>query len=781
MNTPSRDKLNIEVSHLGPILFLNGELSNKRQNLIFARNGVGKSFLSRGLRFLDRWHAGENIDEAANTLVSDESPDGKGYLTISQGTETLGRLFLQKNGNVNETGSGVLPDVNPERIFHVFSEDFVSKELREKHFTPDGNIENQIAVDSENLKLEEAQNAVEATEKAESAELDKLNRNFESSKLSSVHNNAGVSKNLTEYRNLILENVLGRWSERPTPPKQSFAEILKDLDSLKFIPMDPRYPETVSFIDVNDIEFEKINESVQKITSPSTVSQVIKQKIEANRDFFEKGTNLLDSNKDACPYCEQSVNSSPTADTIKAYIAYFKDEEALHKSDLRRYWRSLNDKKVEMKELVSHIANQRDRFDTLKRSLPSQRDELLDNCEAEINQVCTVIDRIKDTIESKARTIDQRADLPSGSLDEFVQHLNVAIKKNNSKGDALRIALEKADDERRNLQRSACSIFATEFARNQWNEIGSITKLRNELKLRRAELATQERASPTGEAKVRVAETFEYLLRQFFGKQYVFDRDRFVLKRGDNEMVRGPHQTLSDGEKNAIAFCYFVACIHRKVESARDYRKLVLIFDDPVTSMSYDFVFNIAQTLRYLRISPNGEITTNQGLSYDRTYERPDFIILTHSSYFFNIAFSNTIVSREAAFTLDLNNFGHKLTSIDTYVAPFQHQLQSIFEVAEEDREPDHQTGNAIRSVLEAVGRFCRPDKTHTLSEFLTFLAGEQNVQIRSVLINSLSHGSYDLETPSPDDLKLACADTIEVVERFACGQLALIRGDSDT
>ena len=581
MNTPSRDKLNIEVGHLGPILFLNGDLSSKRQNLIFARNGVGKSFLSRGLRFLDRWRAGENIDEAANSLVSDESPDGKGYLTISQGTETLGKLFLQKKDNVNETDGGVFPEVNPERIFHVFSEDFVSKELREKHFTPDGKIENQIAVDSENMKLEEAQNAVEVTEKAEAAELDNLKKIFESSKLSSVHNKAGVNKNLTEYRNLILEDVLSRWSNKPTPPKQSFAEILNDLKNLKSIPLDPIYPEPVDSIDVNDIEFEKISESIQRITSPSTVSQIIKQKIEANREFFEKGTKLLESNEDECPYCEQSVNASPTAATIKAYIAYFNDEEALHKSDLRRFWKALNDKKLKVQELVSHIANQRDRFDTLKRSLPSQRDELLDSCDAEVKQVLTVIARIKDTIESKARTIDQRTTLSSDNLDEFVQFLNVAIKSNNSKGEALRIAVERADDERRNLQRSACSIFAAEFARNQWNEIVNIAKLRNELKARRAELAAQERASPTADAKVRVAETFEYLLRQFFAKQYVFDRDRFVLKRGNNEMVRGPHQTLSDGEKNAIAFCYFIACIHRKVESERDYRKLILIFDDP--------------------------------------------------------------------------------------------------------------------------------------------------------------------------------------------------------
>ena len=74
------------------------------------------------------------------------------------------------------------------------------------------------------------------------------------------------------------------------------------------------------------------------------------------------------------------------------------------------------------------------------------------------------------------------------------------------------------------------------------------------------------------------------------------------------------------------------------------------------------------------------------------------------------------------------------------------------------------------------MGRFCRPDKSHNLSDFITFLAGDPDFQIKSVLINSLSHGTYYDETPSPDDLKLACEEAIAVVKRFAIGQLELLK-----
>lgn len=109
------------------------------------------------------------------------------------------------------------------------------------------------------------------------------------------------------------------------------------------------------------------------------------------------------------------------------------------------------------------------------------------------------------------------------------------------------------------------------------------------------------------------------------------------------------------------------------------------------------------------------------------------------------------------------------------YLAPFHEQLKDVYEVAHEN-SPNHTTGNSIRSVLEAVGRFCHPDKCDSLENFVKFLAGEEQMSLKSVMTNSMSHGSYIDETPPPDDLQLACEETIAVVERLAIGQLGVIR-----
>ncbi len=191
--------------------------------------------------------------------------------------------------------------------------------------------------------------------------------------------------------------------------------------------------------------------------------------------------------------------------------------------------------------------------------------------------------------------------------------------------------------------------------------------------------------------------------------------------------------------------------------------------------MSYDYIFAIAQTLKHLNISKQGRISVNPSEIDGNKSPRPNLLVLTHSSYFFNVARANAVIKPEATFALSNTGSKHKIARMSQYVAPFEQQLESIYRIAE-GKEPDHSTGNSIRSVLEAVGRFCRPDKTPSVQEFITFLAGEDGISIKSTLINSMCHGAYYDETPTADDIALACKEAIAVVERYAPGHLSLLK-----
>jgi len=769
MNSAPKPNFALSARHLGPVFTLDGELTRKNQNLIFARNGIGKSFLSRAFRYLDLYGQQEDVSDAAFNLVSDESTDGSGSFAFSRGTTKKGALDLQKSG------AAVTATVN-DTIFHVFSEDFVQDELRERKYELDGEIENQIAVDSENIKLDDAKKRLEVASEKSSEAYNTLDGIFTAAKETELSAKSGINKQLREYKTLSLEKLLENHQEKPEAPKQSLANIIKDLDSLKAIPAEPAYPGQVEAIATDDVDLDALAALLVRPTSPSSVSDAIKKKIDEHHGFYEEGARIVrDQHRTECPFCEQGITDPDPKAVIDAYIAYFEDEEEKHKASLRDFCRTLKKKEAQLDQSETQLARQKSRYDDLKRHVPSKKETVVNNGADALKNVRDAISAIKSLIEQKAAALGTALALPAEFLPAGVAAINKVIGENNEKAAALTSAVEKADEERKALQRKACAVFEREFAIGNWPAIENLRGLQADVVVKQNAVSELEKASPSAQARDRVAETFELLLKEFFAQKYVFDKATFVLKRGKQEMARGPHRTLSDGEKTAIAFCYFIACAHKKVATGSDYKKLFLVFDDPVTSMSYDFVFAIAQTLKNLNISDQGEISINPGKIDGNKCWRPELLLLTHSSYFFNISLTNRVVDDNAAFALHTDGKSHSLARLNKYIAPFQEQLIDINEVAN-GKDPDHRTANSVRSVLEAIGRFCRPDKSDSLTDFVKHLAGEEGMTLKSVLINSLCHGTYYDETPPPDDLVLACKETLVVVERYALGQLELIK-----
>ena len=98
--------------------------------------------------------------------------------------------------------------------------------------------------------------------------------------------------------------------------------------------------------------------------------------------------------------------------------------------------------------------------------------------------------------------------------------------------------------------------------------------------------------------------------------------------------------------------------------------------------------------------------------------------------------------------------------------------LSDIHGVANGSLRPNHTTPNSIRSVLEGIWKFCRPDLTN-LETFLQHLMRDYEIEIKSVMLNDLSHGGKVADPlHDSEDVKLAAIDAIAVVEKFAEGQV---------
>lgn len=718
------DALRLTATHLGPVASMDALLSKHAQNLIYARNGTGKSFLSRALRYLDLHAQGFDVTDAAFALVSEEAADSKGSFSLSKGGTNYGDLSLNCSGNSVKANSH-------NRIFHVFSEDFVHSELRQQNFDPDGNIENSIQLDQTNIDTKSIEAKIDIYREEIDIRKIEIGDILNSSKTDDLVGKASVRRQLTEFIALTAERLMAV-TIQPKLPDRSFKDVVSDLDSLKSIPADPKFPTAISRLQPATDSLNCIIKTIRKVTSPSTVSMEIKQKLGNNPEFFEKGIALLkQSETDNCPFCHQSIDHPSARDRIEMYLAYFADAEGKHKKELRSAWADATDMRTTIKDRFALISGEIIKYEALRKLIPSLRDAAL----PEFSEVYTEIDdlfgNLLAIIETKSASPSVVLGVPDDDITPLINVVNIKIDAINDRFNSINQAVNQSDNERRRLQREACAAFEQEFIHSHWSKIEIVHSHYSLLSAAQMELDELKKSQLTASVKERVADTFDSLITSFFGNKYSFDRTDFTLRRNDKKMARGVSRTLSDGEKTAIAFCYFISCVHKKVKSSSDYGKLFLVFDDPITSMSYDFVFSISQTLKNMTISASGEISINPASI--RISKRPDLIIFTHSSHFYNTCVTNRVVKDGAAFFLHNNGSTHKISRRDQFVTPFEQHLKEIVDV-HSGQDPSHTTGNAIRCVIEAIGRFCHPEKS-SLTDFITYLAGDGGFEVKSVLI----------------------------------------------
>ncbi len=769
MKPTPKQPYKINARHIGPIMDLeglDGELSNQNQNLIFASNGTGKSFLSRAFRYIAE-HAEnknqENLQSIHELLVSKESEDGSAKFIFLKGETPLAKLEITaQNKNPN-------PVINKQTIFHVFSQDFIDTELRETDYTLHKKIFKETILGKDNIKLAGARKIFDNS-KRDCAEEERLLASiFNNEKESELKNKAGLYVTLSEYKNLSVESCFAQNSPSQSSSTGRFLnEIIKDLDKLKSMPANLSSPEDLRQLLLDEIPYDKIQETLEKSISPSDIAKEIVKKIDAKPDFYKAGIALIiDEKLEFCPLCEQSLKDEAVKNIIITYIEYFSEAEEKAKERLKDYKKIINDKIKNIKNHEQNTTRQEKSFNNLKQYIPSQKAIIFENTDEQYKQIINILTELKSIIELKREDLSKKHKMPNGELYNILKKLNSNINDNNKKIYNIIKRYEKRTKERLGLRKELCQSFIPWFAKKYEYKIKIINDLKLDLEAQDNEIKRLEEANAKVNAKGLLASTFQDLLSDFFEK-YSFDEKKFTIKLNGGDMpVRGNSKTLSDGEKSVMAFCYFIAMIHQKVNDVGDYEKLFLIFDDPVTSMSYDFVYSIAEVLKNLRIL-NGKISIKHKQK-NESIPRPRLLILTHNSNFFNVAFTNGVVKPNAAFLFDTRNKKHKLSPSKEYMAEFHAHLKDIIFVANGVEDPSHTTANSIRSVLEAIQRFCWPNME--LRDFFGYLEEHKGIKVKSTLIQNYSHGRPDTTKPPHPQLKLACEDVKKIAKEFMPGR----------
>lgn len=112
--------------------------------------------------------------------------------------------------------------------------------------------------------------------------------------------------------------------------------------------------------------------------------------------------------------------------------------------------------------------------------------------------------------------------------------------------------------------------------------------------------------------------------------------DTFWIKRRDDghlyclarpNDINSTAQSLSEGEKTLISFLYFMELVkgtHEEHEAV-DIGKTIVVIDDPISSLSQNFVYDVATIIQHRLIKPPKGVA-----------KVPQVIVLTHNLFFFH-------------------------------------------------------------------------------------------------------------------------------------------------
>jgi len=172
-----------------------------------------------------------------------------------------------------------------------------------------------------------------------------------------------------------------------------------------------------------------------------------------------------------------------------------------------------------------------------------------------------------------------------------------------------------------------------------------------------------------------------------------------VVRYGENfyRVARATDQenafhSLSEGEKTVISFLYFMElCKGQKTATAMPQAKVVVI-DDPISSLSHLYVFNIGQLIKKYFMSND-------------LYKQ--VIVLTHSLYFFyelTITNHKTRGENQHLYRVLKNSNGSAVVSMK--YEEIQNDYQSYWSIIKDQSSPPALIANCMRNIVEYFFNF---------------------------------------------------------------------------
>lgn len=555
---------------------------NKKINLIYGHNGTGKSTIANYLQ------EPENSDfESCSIKNSGTTPDVLVY----------NEKFIERNffESINQPGVFTLSEGNKEAELAIEQAEkaLSSLEVRRTLLTEEG-----VKLNAKKLqKLTELKDEVW--------------------KGKTRHDRTALEFCLDGYKKdkeKFLEQV--RSAPLKLPGEINEAKLLQEAAELQSQSDIQKQNVTRITSNANAIEGNAVFLEVIVGSKDSYLSQLIQQL--GNSDWVKNGRQYFDVQTELCPFCQQKLPKSfkEAVELLfdEAYDSKISELETLH---------------INYQKLVNTI--------TLHLDAPAFHDDYVLND----NEFKLAQSQLLAQLNANLQLIDSKRSSPSTPVnlvntDNLLQSLNNCIDKLSARIKSLNDRVQNKKEHLTKIKSQFWSLNRTQYNSAITTADAGIAAIDSELNNKREELikikseATQQKTVISeNRAKItNVDLSIEYInstiemlgLEGFRLEKESEDSHHYRIVRG--EYSDKIFKTLSEGEKTLISFLYFL----ERCKGSPDQHSAVvptnrlIVIDDPVTSLSHNYVYDIASIIQHRIIEAGfGQV-----------------IILTHSLFFFH-------------------------------------------------------------------------------------------------------------------------------------------------
>jgi wobble nucleotide-excising tRNase len=710
-------------------------LDFKEKNLFYGWNGTGKSTLSNLFRSIEK-----------KTPVS----EGEVEFVIS-GNRVDGAAFATAQG---------LPQVR------VFNKDFITDNV----FTSNGAVTPIFFLGEENIEkqkqVEKLKGDIDQAEKegrdkeADKRRLEKALEEFKKEHAKSIKDLLSSSGGNNPYNNYDKRSYQEKCDELlMLSDAEKRAKVLaeSDLDAQKkkkeSAPLDKLQILKYGYPDTQQLTVQVI--ALLKKTVVSAVIETLKDDQELSGWVKTGLAKHKKEQSSDCLFCGQPLPDG----RIEELEAHFNDK-------YNSFLAEIENQSTVIKAAIESLKlctppNRLGLYNHLRTDFDARHQDLSNEIERLKGYLERLLSALQDKAQKPFQSIERSFELVSGNA-TVISDLNAVISKHNQETDEFQTAISAA---RTAIEESMVSQGLTEY-QQKTNEVAMITAalqtatdkaiaLRTEV--REIEKEIEEHRRPADELNTDIC---SYLGR---------DELSFEVQGSGYQIRRNgtPAKNLSEGERTAIAFLYFLKSLGDKSFSLKDG---IVVIDDPVSSLDSNALFHAF------------------GFMKDRTKDAGQLFILTHSHSFFRQVknwFSylnkdkkeNTQPARFYMLTSNVTggNRSSSISKLDSLLHEYESEYHYLFSLVYKAANSEEEAGlqqnyhlpNIARRLLESFLAFRQPSKSGELRQQLDVIVFD--VAKKTRILRFLHTHSHAGQISDPEHDPSILLETKQVLNDLLC------------